>query len=73
VNERIIYPNEQGGISVIIPCVCGLSVRQIAKKDVPEGVKYRIVDLSDIPVDRSLREVWTADFSTYDGIGGESE
>ena len=57
--KRIIYPNDDGGISVIIPAV---SV-ELAMKDIPSGKPYRIVDVSDIPTDREFRNAWTADFT----------
>lgn len=68
MTKRIIYPTNTC-IAVIIPCDCGLTVEEIAKKDVPTGIKYRIVDATDIPSDRTLRSAWTADFSTFDGVG----
>lgn len=64
MTNRIIYPNADGGVAVIIPADCGLTVEQIAAKDVPSGKPYLIVDSSLIPTDRSQREAWTADFST---------
>ena len=71
MDKVIIYPNETG-ISVIYPCDCGLTIEQIAQKDVPAGIKYRIIDASELPSDRSQREAWAADFSTYDGVGGQA-
>lgn len=69
--QRIIYPNGDGGVAIVIPAPnAGLSVEQIAAKDVPAGVPYRIVQDADIPSDRSQRELWTADFSEPDGYGG---
>ena len=35
MNKRIIYQNDNGGVSIIIPADCGLTVEQIAAKDVP--------------------------------------
>lgn len=70
MNKRIIFPNESG-ISIIIPADCGLSIEQIAKKDVPQGLPYLIVDVSVIPADREFRNAWEADFSNPDGFGGE--
>lgn len=52
-----------------MPMPCGLTVEQIARKDVPAGVPYLIVDATDIPADRSLRAAWRADFSQPDGYG----
>lgn len=59
MNERIIYPNEEGGVSIIIPAPeCGLTIEEIAAKDVPAGKPYKIVDVSDIPSDRTFRNAW---------------
>ena len=52
--KRIIYQNETGGVSIIIPTE---SV-ELALKDVPEGVPYEIVDEADIPSDRYFRNAW---------------
>jgi hypothetical protein len=73
MSTRIIYKNDNGGVAVIIPADCGLTIEQIAIKDVPTGVAYKIVDMSDIPSDRSERDAWTVDDADLtDGIGGES-
>ena len=59
-NKRIIYPNDQGGVSIVVPAPdCELSLEQIAGKDVPAGKPYQIVDVSEIPDDRSYRNAWT--------------
>ena len=59
MTQRIIYPNNNGGVSIIIPAVeCGLTVEEIAAKDVPQGVPFKIVDVSDIPSDRTFRNAW---------------
>ena len=63
MRNRIIYPTSEGGVAVIIPADCGLTVEEIAAKDVPIGKPYLIIDSSLIPTDRSQREAWTADFS----------
>lgn len=68
MNARIVFPTNDG-IAIIIPADCGLSVNEIARKDVPAGTPYVIVDASDIPEDRTYREAWTADFSEPDGYG----
>jgi hypothetical protein len=60
MNQRIIYPNDDGGVSVIVPAAeCGLTIEQIAAKDVPAGKPFKIVDVSDIPEDRLFRAAWT--------------
>jgi hypothetical protein len=59
MNQRIIYPNNDGGVSIIIPAVeCGLTIEEIAAKDVPEGKPFKIVDVADIPTDRTFRNAW---------------
>ena len=59
MDQRIIYPNDTGGVAIIIPAAeCGLSIEQIAAKDVPQGKPYKIVDVSDIPIDRTFRAAW---------------
>ena len=68
--KRIIYKNTNGSIGIIIPANCGLTVEQIAKKDVPTGFKYKIVDVSEIPSDREFRKAWTIDEAELtDGVG----
>jgi len=60
MNERIIYETEEGGVAVIIPVAeCGLTIEEIAAKDVPEGVSYHIVDVSEVPSDRTFRGAWS--------------
>ena len=59
MNQRIIYPNDNGGVSIIVPAPeCGLTIEEIAVKDVPEGKPYKIVDVADIPLDRTFRDAW---------------
>ena len=59
MNQRIIYPTNDGGVAIIIPAPdCELSIEEIAAKDVPEGKPYKIVDVSDIPEDRTFRNAW---------------
>jgi len=59
MNKRIVYQNEEGGISIIVPADCGLTIEEIAAKDVPTGKEYHIVDVSEIPTDRTFRNAWT--------------
>jgi hypothetical protein len=59
MNQRIIYPTDDGGVAIIVPADCGLTLEQIAAKDVPAGKPYEIVDVSDIPSDRTFRGAWT--------------
>jgi len=69
-NKRIIYQNDEGGVAVIIPADCGLTIEQIAAKDVPTGKAYKIVDVSDVPTDREWRNEWSVDEADLtDGVG----
>lgn len=59
MNQRIIYPTDNGGVAVIIPAAdCGLTIEAIAAKDVPAGKPFKIVDAADIPEDRTFRNAW---------------
>jgi hypothetical protein len=59
MNQRIIYPSDTGGVCVLTPALeCGLTIEEIAAKDVPAGKPYKIVDVSDIPTDRTFRDAW---------------
>ena len=66
--QAIIFPN-QTSIAVMRPLECGLTIQEIARKDVPFGVPYRIIDAALIPEDRTYRDAWTASFSNPDGTG----
>ena len=70
-NTRIIYKQENGTIAIITPsATCGRSVEEIAKKDVPTGLPYKIVNLSDLPSDRTFRNAWEiSDAELTDGVG----
>jgi hypothetical protein len=59
MNSRIIYPTDEGSVAIIIPADCGLTIEEIAAKDVPAGKPYKIVDIADIPTDRTFRDAWT--------------
>ena len=59
MDKRILFPNDDGGVSIIIPTE---SV-DAAMKDIPSGKPYLIVDAADIPADREFRNAWTADFT----------
>jgi hypothetical protein len=58
MKQRIIYPTDEGGVAVIVPADCGLTIEEIAAKDVPAGKSYQIVDVSEIPSDRTFRNAW---------------
>jgi hypothetical protein len=54
---KIIYTNNEGGVSVIHP-TGELSIEEVAAKDVPDGIPYEIVEDDAIPSDRTFRGAW---------------
>jgi len=61
MDKRIVYNNDDGGISIIIPTTEWLAehtIEELAAKDVPAGKTYHIVNASDIPSDRTFRNAW---------------
>jgi hypothetical protein len=70
MNKQIIYQQNNGSVAVITPAPdCGITVEEIARKDVPEGKPYFIVDDSALPEDHEFFNAWEADFSNPDGYG----
>jgi hypothetical protein len=60
MNSRIIYPTDDGGVAVVVPAPnSGLTIEQIAAKDVPAGKPFEIVDVSEVPSDRTFRGAWS--------------
>jgi hypothetical protein len=61
MNQRIIYPTDDGGVAIIIPApeyMVDHTIEELAAKDVPSGKPYKIVDVADIPEDRTFRNAW---------------
>lgn len=57
--KRIIYPTPDGGVAIIVPAPgCDLTIEEIARRTVPSGVDYRIVNTDEIPEDRTFRNAW---------------
>ena len=76
--SKIIYLKDDGVIAIIHPILTDINLatgknwtlEEFAKKDVPTGKKYKIVEDSDIPTDRSFRDAWTVSESDLiDGVG----
>jgi opacity protein-like surface antigen len=64
---RIIYPNNEDGVSVLIPAPKFLAqlegsetekLLHIAHKDLPTGTPFEIVEDDYVPSDRSFRNAW---------------
>jgi hypothetical protein len=72
---RIIYPNNEGGLSVLIPAPKFLDqldgsetekLLHIAHKDLLTGTPFEIVEDDYVPSDRSFRNAW-------EYVAGENE
>jgi hypothetical protein len=74
MEQRIIYSTDDGGVAVVVPspeCLQTRTIEEIAQKDVPAGVPYKIVDVTDIPSDRTFRSAWEVVIDEPDGVGAE--
>jgi hypothetical protein len=70
MSKIIIHPNNDGGICTVTPAPnCGISVEEIARKDTPAGLPYKIVNVSALPEDYTFFGAWEFDFSNPDGVG----
>lgn len=59
-NSRIIFPNSENGVSIVIPAPnYEGSIQQLAAQVVPANTPYEIVDAADIPSDRTFRNAWS--------------
>jgi len=61
MNQRIIYPTDDGGVAIIVPAseyLAEHTIEELAAKDVPVGKPFKIVDVTDIPTDRTFRNAW---------------
>ena len=61
MNQRIIYPNDDGGVSIVVPApefIKTHTIEDVIAKSVPVGKPYKIVDVADIPTDRTFRNAW---------------
>jgi hypothetical protein len=75
MNQRIIYQTEDGGVAIVTPtpeCLAERTIEEIAAKDVPAGVPYKIINAEDMPSDRTFRNAWEAQIDAPDGVGAES-
>ena len=76
MEKRIIFQNLDGSVGVIIPAqevVAQYGIEAIAKKDVPANLPYKIVDITEVPSDRTFRGAWELPADTvFDGVGSIS-
>ena len=70
MTQQIIFPNNDGTIAIVYPTLeCGLTISEIARKDVPAGKPYLILNTSDMPQSYEFWAAWEADFSSPAGYG----
>jgi len=63
--KKIVFKNLDGSCGIIIPAPDWAgTLEELAAKDVPAGLTWRIVDATVIPTDRTFREAWTDDNPT---------
>ena len=66
----IIYKRPDGGLTEIIPADSSLTIEEIAQKDVPTGLAYKIIEDTDVPTDLTFRDAWDIDEAELtDGVG----
>ena len=65
---KIIYATPTGGVAIIHP-TGELPIDVVARKDVPQGVPYKIIEDSAVPTDRTFRNAWVAEPFEPDGHG----
>ena len=68
--KRIIWERPEGGLSVMTltePNPTNDDLTRSANRDIPKGIKYKIIDTTDLPSDRDFRNAWEGDFSSPDG------
>tara|TARA_B100002019_G_C21180355_1_gene553356 strand:- start:319 stop:588 length:270 start_codon:yes stop_codon:yes gene_type:complete len=83
MEKKIVFKTKDGGVAVITTAPNILAeinpdtgklwtYEDIAKKDVPSGYKYKIIDVTDVSADRSFRDAWTVDEADLtDGTGAD--
>jgi hypothetical protein len=70
MDEVIVYQTEDNGACVLFPVLdCGLTLEEIALKDVPAGAPFFYMDRTLVPPDIEYSNAWEADFSNPDGHG----
>ena len=68
---KIIYKTPENTVVVLIPSSEWTgTMEELAQKDVPTGLKYKIVEDDVIPTDRTFRNAWEVDDAELtDGVG----
>jgi hypothetical protein len=67
--KKIAYQDVDGNLNIITPVLVDILIEDVARRDVPEGIPYKILEDSDLPTDRTFRNAWELDFTNPDGYG----
>jgi hypothetical protein len=62
MSKVIVWLQDNGIVAVTFPAPnIELTLDEVAKKDLPTGKKYKIVDVSELPEHNEFRDAWTVD------------
>lgn len=74
MSQVIVWVSDNGGLSITEPAseaLGQLGIDEIARRVVPMGRRYKIIDVSELPEGRNNRNAWEIDEADLtDGIGG---
>jgi hypothetical protein len=60
MSDIIIWKQDNGVLAITHPALnCGLTIDQIAKKDLPTGKRYKIISSAELPEWDEFRDAWT--------------
>lgn len=73
MSKVVIYRQSTGVVAVFYPsadAVLAFGLDVVAKRAVPSGLPYKIIDADSLPADRSARAAWEVDDAELtDGVG----
>jgi hypothetical protein len=68
INKRAIW-QEVNNLGILCPAN-DEQVLEICKKDIPKGKKFKILNYSDFPTDKTWCDAWEYDIENdFDGVG----
>lgn len=68
--EFFVHPNTEGGVTLVMVAPnCGIPLLEVARKDTPDGVPFRLLPKELMPEDQTFFNAWECDFSNPDGYG----
>lgn len=75
MSKVIVFVPPEGGVAIVIPteeCLRIHTIEEIAEKDVPAGLAYKIIDQSELPSARDFRDAWEINTTELtDGVGAD--